>query len=79
MKWSSYALLATLALVGCAKQGGTKVDASAPAEKGIEVQAPGVDVEVKPGEGVKVEAPGVDVKTSPNDGPQIDVDGGAPK
>jgi hypothetical protein len=49
--------------LGCEKS--AKKDAMPPAQesgRGIEVEAPGVDVKVRPGEGIDVEAPGADVK-----------------
>ncbi len=46
---------------------------------GVQVEAPGVDVDARPGEGVKVRAPGVDVDTETNKrvrvrAPGVDVD-----
>lgn len=45
-----------LLLAGCERQGPTR-----PQSNGVEVNAPGVNVEVKKGSGVKVQAPGVHV------------------
>ena len=60
MKTSLY-LLAAVALgmaLGCERK------PAPPAEKpGIEVNAPGVKVDVEPGKGVEVNAPGVEVDT----------------
>jgi hypothetical protein len=51
-------LVVAAALAGCNKPAPAPVVEEKPS---LEVQAPGVDVNVKPGEGVQVEAPGVDV------------------
>jgi uncharacterized lipoprotein NlpE involved in copper resistance len=55
----TFALLVSVALVGCDKQSGNKVDANKP----VEVNAPGVQVKVGGEGGVEVKAPGVEVET----------------
>jgi len=66
MRISFLSAAAVLALAcGCEKKASPTMEGPAPAEKQIEVQAPGVDVKVEPGKGVEVQAPGVEVETAP--------------
>ncbi len=66
MRSSFFGAAAVLALVcGCEKKAAPTMEGPPPAEKQIDVQAPGVDVKVEPGKGVEVEAPGVNVDTKP--------------
>jgi hypothetical protein len=72
------ALLVSVAAFACGCD--KKKEVAPPPEEGggIDVQAPGVDVEVKPGEGVEVKAPGTDVEAKPGEGADVNVDADAP-
>jgi hypothetical protein len=61
-------LFSTAALSGCQEKN-TDVER----DRGVEVDAPGTDVKVKPRD-VDVDAPGVDVKVRPKDEGGVDVD-----
>jgi hypothetical protein len=68
MRTTLLAMAIALVTVGCQpKQDKVKPGGTEPAA-GIEVKAPGVDVEVKPGEGVEVKAPGTEVEVAPKEG-----------
>lgn len=81
MRTTLLAIVVALAAVGCQQKADTNVDTKSTDmtdetsgdAKGLEIQAPGVDVEVKPGEGVEVKAPGVEVDAKRGDGAEVDV------
>jgi hypothetical protein len=65
MRTTILAIAVALAtMIGCGPESKSKTEGDA---GGVEVNAPGVDVKVKPGEGVEVEAPGVDVDAKRTD------------
>jgi hypothetical protein len=78
MRLSTFVLCATaLALMaGCNKPAAKKTESDAPA---VQVDAPGVKVDIEPGKGTEVKAPGVDVETSPGGPAKVEVDGEVPK
>ena len=71
MRTTGWAIaVAVTMLIGC----GPKSDS------GVNVKAPGVEVEVKPGEGVSVETPAADVDAKrTKDGGEVSVDTGDSK
>jgi len=78
MKFTIVAIAVALAATfGCASESKPSAD---DAETGVEVNAPGVDVNVDPGKGVEVEAPGVDVEAErTDDGGDVKVDTSTPE
>jgi hypothetical protein len=81
MRRSFLAIALSLACVlGCAPQANPP-SAPAPAEpeqRGIEIEAPGVDVKIERDKGIEVQAPGVEVDAKPKDG-EVKVDTETPK
>jgi hypothetical protein len=64
MRTTLFGAAVVLALAcGCEKKTTPTMEGPPPADKQIDVQAPGVDVKVEPGKGVEVQAPGVEVDT----------------
>lgn len=78
MRTTTLAIILGLACaLGCEKK--AKTD-TAPAEGGhIEVNAPGVDVNVDREKGVDVKTPAVDVEATPEGDADVKVDGDEPK
>ena len=58
-------IVACVSAVGCEHKPAEKVDGKADGRPGIEVNAPGVHVDIGHGKGVEVQAPGVEIQTRP--------------
>jgi hypothetical protein len=63
MKIESLVVMLLAAMFGCAERPASPPVESRPAE--VDVEAPGVNVEVGGGKGVEVETPGTDVEIPP--------------